>query len=97
MSKQDLAMQVLQQVVKLPVVKVDRSKFLVDKFSKQLDPKDIPRLLEEGPTALLSQDILDKVADSSIKDNVLLASGTSVLAGIPGGLALAITIPTDVA
>ena len=52
MSKQNLAMQVLQQVVKLPVVKVDRSKFLVDKFSKQLDPKDIPRLLEEGPTAL---------------------------------------------
>ena len=97
MSKQDLAMQVLQQVVKLPVVKVDRSKFLVDKFSKQLDPKDIPRLLEEGPTALLSQDVLDKVADSCIKDNVLLASGTSVLAGIPGGLALAITIPTDVA
>ena len=97
MSKQDVALQVLQQVVKLPVVKVDRSKFLVDKFSKQLDPKDIPRLLEEGPTALLSQDILDKVADSCIKDNVLLASGTSVLAGIPGGLALAITIPTDVA
>ena len=97
MSKQDLALQVLQQVVKLPVVKVDRSKFLVDKFSKLLDPKDIPRLLEEGPTALLSQDALDKVADTCIKDNVLLASGTSVLAGIPGGLALAITIPTDVA
>ncbi|COR92602.1 Uncharacterised protein [Streptococcus pneumoniae] len=33
MAEQDLAMQVLQQVVKLPVVKVDRSKFLVDKFS----------------------------------------------------------------
>ena len=97
MSKQDLALQVLQQVVKLPVVKVDRSKFLVDKFSKLLDPNDIPRLLEEGPTSLLSQDVLDKVADSCIKDNVLLASGTSVLAGIPGGLALAITIPTDVA
>ena len=97
MSKQDVALQVLQQVVKLPVVKVDRSKFLVDKFSKLLDPKDIPRLLEEGPTALLSQDALDKVADTCIKDNVLLASGTSVIAGIPGGLALAITIPTDVA
>ena len=97
MSKQDLAMQVLQQVVKLPVVKVDRSKFLVDKFSKQLDPKDIPRLLEEGPTALLSQDILDKVADSCIKDNVLRASGTSVLAGLPGGILMALTIPTDVA
>ena len=29
MAKQDIAMQVLQQVVKLPVVKVDREKFLV--------------------------------------------------------------------
>ena len=27
MAEQDVAMQVLQQVVKLPVVKVDRSKF----------------------------------------------------------------------
>ena len=45
----------------------------------------------------MSQDALDKVADTCIKDNVLLASGTSVIAGIPGGLALAITIPTDVA
>ena len=45
MAEQDLAMQVLEQVVKLPVVKVDRSKFLVDKFSKELDPKDISTLL----------------------------------------------------
>ena len=39
-------MQVLQQVVKLPVVKVDREKFLVEKFSKELDRKDIPTLIE---------------------------------------------------
>lgn len=95
MAEQDLAMQVLQQVVKLPVVKVDRSKFLVDKFSKELDPKDIPTLLEQGPTTLLSQEILDRVANACIRDNVLLASGTSVLAGLPGGLAMAITIPAD--
>ena len=97
MSKQDLALQVLQQVVKLPVVKVDRSKFLVDKFSKELDPKDISTLLEQGPSSLLSQEILDRVANACIMDNVLLASGTSVLAGLPGGLAMAITIPADVA
>ena len=44
MAEQDVAMQVLQQVVKLPVVKVDRSKFLVDKFSNALDPKEMPIL-----------------------------------------------------
>ena len=97
MAKEDVAMQVLQQVVKLPVVKVNRSKFLMDKFSKKVASKDIPRLLEEGPTALLPQETLDQVANACIKDNVLLASGTSVLAGLPGGLAMAVTIPTDVA
>ena len=60
MAKEDVAMQVLQQVVKLPVVKVNRSKFLMDKFSKEVASKDIPRLLEEGPTALLSQETLDQ-------------------------------------
>ena len=97
MAKQDIAMQVLQQVVKLPVVKVDREKFLVEKFSKELDRKDIPTLIEQGPTALLPQESLDRVAKACIKDNVLLASGTSVLAGLPGGILMAITIPTDVA
>ena len=97
MAKQDIAMQVLQQVVKLPVVKVDREKFLVEKFSKELDRKDIATLLEQGPTSLLPQESLDRVAKACIKDNVLLASGTSVLAGLPGGIIMAITIPTDVA
>ena len=41
MAKQDIAIKVLQQVVKLPVVKVNREKFLVEKFSKELDKKDI--------------------------------------------------------
>ena len=96
MGKQELAMQVLQQVVKLPMVKVDREKFLVDKFSKELDRKDIATLLEKGPTSLLTKDSLDRVAKTCIKDNVLRASGTSILAGLPGGIAMAITIPTDV-
>lgn len=53
--------------------------------------------MEQGTTTLLSQEILDRVANACIRDNVLLASGTSVLAGLPGGLAMAITIPADVA
>lgn len=96
MGKQELAMKVLQQVVKLPMVKVDREKFLVDKFSKELDRKDIATLLEKGPTSLLTKESLDRVAKTCIKDNVLRASGTSILAGLPGGIAMAITIPTDV-
>ena len=97
MGKQELAMQVLQQVVKLPMVKVDREKFLVDKFSKELDRKDIATLFEKGPTSLLTKETLDRVAKACINENVLLASGASILAGLPGGIAMAITIPTDVA
>ena len=97
MAKQDIAIKVLQQVVKLPVVKVNREKFLVEKFSKELDKKDIAKLLEQGPPSLLPQKTLDRVARSCIKDNVLRASGTSVLAGLPGGILMALTIPTDVA
>ena len=97
MAKQDIAIKVLQQVVKLPVVKVNREKFLVEKFSKELDKKDIAKLLEQGPTSLLPRETLDRVARSCIKDNVLRASGTSVLAGLPGGILMALTIPTDVA
>ena len=97
MAKQDIAIKVLQQVVKLPVVKVNREKFLVEKFSKELDKKDIAKLLEQGPPSLLPRETLDRVARSCIKDNVLRASGTSVLAGLPGGILMALTIPTDVA
>ena len=97
MAKQDIAIKVLQQVVKLPVVKVNREKFLVEKFSKELDKKDIAKLLEQGPPSLLPQETLDRVARSCIKDNVLRASGTSILAGLPGGILMALTIPTDVA
>ena len=96
MAKKDIAMQVLQQVVKLPVVKVDREKFLVEKFSKELGHKNLNKLIEQGPATMLPKATLDRVAKTCIKDNVLRASGTSILAGLPGGIAMAITIPTDV-
>lgn len=97
MAKKDIAMQVLQQVVKLPVVKVDREKFLVEKFSKELGHKNLNKLIEQGPATMLPKATLDRVAKACINENVLLASGASVLAGLPGGIAMAITIPADVA
>lgn len=97
MAKKDIAMQVLQQVVKLPVVKVDREKFLVEKFSKELGHKNLNKLIEQGPATMLPKATLDRVAKACINENVLLASGASILAGLPGGIAMAITIPTDVA
>jgi len=70
MAKKDIAMQVLQQVVKLPVVKVDREKFLVEKFSKELGHKNLNKLIEQGPATMLPKATLDRVAKTCIKDNV---------------------------
>ena len=50
----------------------------MEKFSKGIRPWDIPTLIEQGPTAFITQESLDRVAKACIKDNVLLASGTSV-------------------
>ena len=94
---EEVAMQVLEQVSKLPVVKVFRNQFLMDKFGKGLSQEEVGKLLADGPVNIVSKDKLDKVAKACIMDNVLLSSGASVLAGLPGGIAMAVTIPADVA
>ena len=94
---EEVAMQVLEQVSKLPVVKVDRNQFLMDKFGKGLSQEEPGKLLADGPVNIVSKDKLDKAAKACIMDNVLLSSGASVLAGLPGGIAMAVTIPADVA
>lgn len=94
---EDMAIKVLEQVAKIPVVKVDRNQFLMDKFGKGLSRDQVNQLLLDGPVNMVDKERLDKVAKTCIMDNVLMASGASVLAGLPGGVAMAITIPADVA
>ena len=42
-------------------------------------------------------DVLDKAADKEIRDHTAIVTGTSFLAGLPGGLAMVGTIPEDLA
>ena len=39
--------------------------------------------------------VIDRLADSCIRSHVLKASGTSFAVGLPGGLAMGVTIPAD--
>lgn len=96
-NPEDTAIKVLEQIAKIPVIKVDRNQFLMDKFGKGLTRDQVSQLLLDGPVNMVDKEQLDKVAKACILDNVLLASGASVLAGLPGGVAMAITIPADVA
>ncbi len=94
-EEESKALQVIETAMKLPFVKVDRDEFLVKAFSK--NKKDIRKLLEEGPTTLYSKRELDKVADKTINSAVLKSTSVSFASGLPGGIAMAATIPADMA
>lgn len=94
-TEDSLALNVINESLKLPFIKVDRSDFLTKTFSNKID--DMPKLLREGPQAFFSKDDLDRIASNVIKSNVLQSSSISFASGLPGGIAIAATIPADMA
>ena len=46
-NNESLALKVVNESLKLPFVKIDRSEFLIKKFGEQVD--DIQKLIDEGP------------------------------------------------
>ena len=87
----------IENVIKIPGVRVDRDVFLNVHF------KDVPlehrqKILDEGPVAAgCDKKELRKIANKLINDRTLFSTGASFLAGLPGGLAMAATIPADMA
>ena len=94
-NKASVALNVLNESLKLPFVKVDRSDFLTKTFSNKID--DMPKLFKEGPQAFFSKEELDRIASNVINSNVLKSSSISFASGLPGGVAIAATIPADMA
>ena len=52
---------------------------------------------KEGPQAFFSKEELDRIASNVINSNVLQSSSISFASGLPGGVAIAATIPADMA
>jgi hypothetical protein len=97
-SNENAWYSVLNTVMKLPGVKIDRRSFLAKEFVKYCDNDKINILMEEGTgKAGISIEIMDKVADGVIGLHTTWTTGTSFVSGIPGGLALLGTIPADLA
>lgn len=94
-NKESVALNVLNESLKLPFIKVDRSDFLTKTFSSKID--DMPKLFKEGPQAFFSKEELDRIASNVINSNVLKSSSISFASGLPGGVAIAATIPADMA
>jgi hypothetical protein len=87
---------ILENAVKLPGVKVDRSEFLAQQFAKYDTYGNMRTILDRGPLeAGISLAVIDKIAKTLIEKRTILSTAVSTAAGLPGGLAMAVTIPAD--
>jgi hypothetical protein len=87
---------IVSNALKIPGVKVNRKEFLVKTFGKSISSDKIAVLIEKGPVeAGISPAKIDKMAKSLIEKRTLQSSGASFAAGLPGGFAMAATIPAD--
>ena len=96
LSQEIVLEDVISTAVKLPGVKVNRNKFLAEQFADS--DINIQDIIEFGPVqAGISRENLSSAANKLIIRRTSESSIASFVAGIPGGLAMAATIPADVA
>lgn len=87
--------KVVTTAIQIPGVKVSRDTFLKEQF-KELSPAEVDLILQKGPVmAGCSRDLLKRKAGKIVKERTAISTGASFVAGIPGGLAMAATIPAD--
>ena len=91
----NMLIQVIESAIKLPGIKVNRETFLVSIF-KDVDPDFRDAILRLGPVeAGVERDVLKKKALALVNDRTLKSTAMSFAAGLPGGVAMAATIPAD--
>lgn len=95
-TTKDVALEtIITNAVKVPMVKVSRDGFLAEIFSKGEIP--IEEILEQGPVAVgVPREQLFSIAKKLILKRTGQSSAASFVTGIPGGMAMAATIPADV-
>ena len=95
LSKEILLEDVIGASVQIPGVKVNRDKFLTEQFAGSgINVQDI---LDLGPVeAGISREDISVAANKLIIKRTSQSSIASFVAGIPGGLAMAATIPADI-
>ena len=83
--------------LRTPGVHVNRESFLRAEFKKHYPTEVIDVIVEHNPAyAHIPTDTIDKLADDVIKYERNFVSGISAALGVPGGAAMAATIPADI-
>lgn len=93
-AKDMMLEEVIVKAIQIPGVKVNRKKFLIDQFGKKNVNMEL--ILEKGPVdAGITREDITLMAKRLIMTRTSQSSIASFVTGIPGGLALAATIPLD--
>ena len=94
--EKELALEsIISTAIQIPGVKVSRDQFLAETFATE--NVAIQDVLDFGPVAAgVSRDRLALIANKHILKRTSQSSAASFVTGIPGGMALAATIPADV-
>lgn len=100
-SEQDaeqFAYEIMKRAASLKVVKIDRGEFLRTTIKKRCPEVDATLAVASTPIeAGVTPRDLDQIAIDVIEFETKKCAGLSFLAGIPGGVALAGTVPADLA
>ena len=82
----------LKAILALPGAKVNRMEYLSSNFRRY---GMVERLNNETPVSVYGQDIVERVAKSSINAHTFRTTIESTACGVPGGIAMVGTLPTD--
>ena len=95
LTKQMMLEEVITKAVQIPGVKVNRKQFLAEQFASKSD--NLEEILDKGPVeAGIKKEDINLLSKKLILTRTSQSSMASFVAGIPGGLAMAATIPADV-
>lgn len=84
--------------LRIPGIRIDRTQFLQKEFHTKLPQEIIDDAIAYNPLhAKIPSELIDKIADEVIKYERNCVSGISTALGMPGGFAMAATIPADIA
>ena len=80
--------KVMSSALAIPGVQVDRETFLRSELRQYCSKDELEKAIS-NPVDVLSEDRIDSLANSCINNHLLKVTSLSVVAGIPGGLAMA--------
>ncbi len=84
--------------LKVPGIRIRRDEFLKKELFKKYPENVIEDAIKYNPAhANIPLEEIDKIADEVIQFERMCVSGISAALGVPGGVAMVATIPTDIA